>query len=345
MPARSGDIRRWAAWTGKLLLATVLIILLWNSVHGDVITSVLHRADPLFLWAAVLLLPLNILLQYHKWRLLVQSSFPLATPSEVSASLMLGFTFGIVTPARLGEFGGRAAGMRMRAERDGSRFTGTDPRYGALVAEKLTVVTLTAVDKLSTMVITIVAGCVGLLMFCWLHPFMDPLLLALLLLLAGAGSLYMLRARWNQASTDASDAFEGSAIPSRKTRSRLHEIRTALRGLDASRIRRLLAFSLLFYLIFLLQFYLLLAAFGRVDMLSTIAGISTIMLVKTVIPPVTIGELGIREGASVYILGHAGMLAAAAFNASLLLFVINILLPSLAGLAVLLRKPRAEAPR
>ena len=98
----------------------------------------------------------------------------------------------------------------------------------------------------------------------------------------------------------------------------------------------LLVYSGLFYLTFLLQFFLLLSAFGPVQPLSALAGIGTIMLLKTVIPPVTLGELGIREGASVIVLGHAGILPAAAFNASLLLFAVNLLLPALAGLALLM---------
>jgi uncharacterized protein (TIRG00374 family) len=344
MPARRGHTRRWMEWAAKLLLAAVLVVLLWNAVRSDEIAATLSRANPLFLAAAILLLPLNIFLQYHKWRLLVRSRFPLATAHDVGASLLLGFTFGVVTPARLGEFGGRAAGMRRRVTTEERRIPVTSRELRALFGEKLTVVTLTAVDKLSTMAITIIVGCIGLLSFCWLHPFMNPLLLTMLLLLAAGVGLHFLRAGWNsQESTNATVLRACSAMLPGKVRRRLREMRTAMRSLDAPRITRLLVFSALFYLTFLLQFYLLLSAFGRIDPLSALAGISTIMLVKTVIPPVTVGELGIREGASVYILGHAGMLAAAAFNASLLLFVINVLVPSVAGLAVLLRKPRAES--
>jgi uncharacterized membrane protein YbhN (UPF0104 family) len=102
---------------------------------------------------------------------------------------------------------------------------------------------------------------------------------------------------------------------------------------------RLLVFSALFYMTFVAQFLLLLRAFGPIDILSSLAGVSTIMLIKTIIPPLTLGELGIREGASVFVLGHAGMLAAGAVSASLLLFGINILLPGLVGVLVMLRRP------
>jgi len=63
-----------------------------------------------------------------------------------------------------------------------------------------------------------------------------------------------------------------------------------------------------------------------------------IMFVKTVIPPISLGELGIREGASVFFLTKFGELPSVAFNASIFLFLINILLPALVGLILMLKK-------
>ena len=62
------------------------------------------------------------------------------------------------------------------------------------------------------------------------------------------------------------------------------------------------------------------------------------MFVKTVIPPVSLGELGIREGASVYFLTTMGETSSVAFNASIFLFIINLLIPSLIGLVLLMKR-------
>lgn len=327
MQGRRTHLRRIAVWTGKLLLAVVLVVLLAESVKSRELLSLLSRAQPFMLAAALLLLPLNIAFQYHKWRVLVHSRFPDADAAELRASLLLGFTFGIITPARIGEFGGRAAGMR-GSGRNGAQL---------LAADRLALVGLTAVDKFATMLVTLIAGGAGLLLFCWRHPFMNPALLTILMLIA-AGATVLWLYRSGSAPAVLTDAVKSTASRG-FLRRRYDELRGTLRGIDAARRRRLMLHSVLFYLTFLLQFYFLLLAFGPVDLLSALAGISTVMLIKTVIPPITIGELGIREGASVYVLGHAGIYAAAAFNASLLLFAINILLPSLAGLVVLLRLP------
>ncbi|MDX9759563.1 MAG: lysylphosphatidylglycerol synthase transmembrane domain-containing protein [Bacteroidota bacterium] len=317
---RHHDAWRIGVWIGKLLLALLVLGMLAASVQGTEVLAVLADAQLGMLAVALLLLPLNIGLQYAKWRVLVHSRCPSATAGELRASLLLGFTFGIITPARLGEFGGRAAAIRG--------------------ADRFTLVGLTAVDKFATMSVTILAGMLGLFVFTARHPVLNPppyaipAFVILALVSVGAAVLYLKRRH---------GADRSHPRVSRRTsrlRHRLGEMRDALRSLDAVQRRRLFLLSLFFYLTFLVQFYFLLLAFGPVDAISAIAGIGTIMLLKTVAPPVTLGELGIREGVSVYVLGHAGILAAAAFNASLLLFAINILLPSLAGVAILLRMPR-----
>jgi len=63
-----------------------------------------------------------------------------------------------------------------------------------------------------------------------------------------------------------------------------------------------------------------------------------VMFVKTIIPPVSMGELGIREGASVYFLTQMGEAASVGFNASIMLFIINLLIPALIGAVMFLRK-------
>jgi membrane protein implicated in regulation of membrane protease activity len=344
MQLRREDIRRWAPWTGKLLLALVLITLLSTSIQFDTLASVFLKANPLYIGAALLLLPLNLYFQFRKWQLLVLSRIPLATARELRTSLLLGFTFGIVTPARIGEFGGRAAGIGTRSSQAvRSEESGPDGKTDLVIADKVALIGLTAIDKLSTMMVTLLMGACALLVFCWLHPFMSPWLLTGLLLFTAMG-LLLLRLLWKSRHAKQGSESKDSTTEHRGyLRRRFEDVRSMLRALDTALLRRLLAFSFLFYCTFLLQFFLLLLAFTSVGTISALAGIGTIMLVKTIIPPVTIGELGIREAASVFVLGHAGILAAAAFNASLLLFTINILLPSLAGLLLLIRLPHAEA--
>ena len=63
--------------------------------------------------------------------------------------------------------------------------------------------------------------------------------------------------------------------------------------------------------------------------------VASAFLAKTLLP-VSFGDLGVRESAAIYFFAQFGISRAAAFNASFLLFLINLLIPSLAGLLIIL---------
>jgi len=113
----------------------------------------------------------------------------------------------------------------------------------------------------------------------------------------------------------------------------------SLSKLDKKYFTRMSVISMLFYSCFLLQYALLVSAFSHnTEMMNYLWAGNLIMFVKTIIPPISLGELGIREGASVFFLTKFSELPSVAFNASIFLFIINILLPALVGLILLLKK-------
>jgi uncharacterized membrane protein YbhN (UPF0104 family) len=301
--------RRWLLWTGKGLLAGLLLFLLIHNVDTTAIMRAWSVASPIYIAAALSLLPLNIWLQYRKWALMLRRVYPDVRDGDIRGSLLIGFSFGLVTPARIGEFGGRAISVR-------------DAKPSVLMG-------LTAVDKLSTMAVTVGVGLPGVLLYGLLHPFMDRVLLVAVFAGTVATGLLVV---------SALSRLRGRAWHAEHWAGRTYRrMTTAMQTLDASTVRIMLLLSVMFYFTFLVQFFLLLSAFGPVSLFSALAGISTIMLIKTIVPPVTLGELGIREGTAVIVLSHAGVLAAAALSASLLLFVVNLLIPALIGLPLLLR--------
>ena len=60
------------------------------------------------------------------------------------------------------------------------------------------------------------------------------------------------------------------------------------------------------------------------------------MMVKSMLP-IAIGDLGVRESAAVYFFNILHVPGVAAFNASLLLLFINLLIPSIIGLILILK--------
>ena len=102
----------------------------------------------------------------------------------------------------------------------------------------------------------------------------------------------------------------------------------------------LLAFSVLFYFVFLVQYLLLVLNFDAINVFEASKAAASMFLAKTILP-ISFSDLGIREGAAVYFFGKIGVSAAAALNASLLLFLFNIAIPAIAGLPVLLKTKRS----
>ncbi|WP_345371775.1 hypothetical protein [Algivirga pacifica] len=104
--------------------------------------------------------------------------------------------------------------------------------------------------------------------------------------------------------------------------------------------------SIFRYLVFLMQFYLVLLFFSvNIDFLHTIALITMIFGIKTFVPTFSaIGDLGIREASSLYLFQQYGIEEIGVIYASLSLWLLNILFPTLVGLLLnhSLLKPKHE---
>jgi uncharacterized membrane protein YbhN (UPF0104 family) len=189
---------------------------------------------------------------------------------------------------------------------------------------------LTAVDKLASMFVTLLAGLAGCALYAhrlgmWSDPLVAGVALGGALLLFGAATVVFSRNR-------------AAVHPARRTRfgAAWARAREAARAIPTRTLVVLLVLSVAFYLVFIAQFVLLLQAMGGGATLGICAGAATVMFLKTVIPPLTFGELGIREGVAVFVFAPLGFRAGAAFDASLLLFALNVLLPAIAGACVLI---------
>jgi uncharacterized membrane protein YbhN (UPF0104 family) len=110
-----------------------------------------------------------------------------------------------------------------------------------------------------------------------------------------------------------------------------------LRQLSARQAFSAWALSVVRYGIFVAQFVLIICAFDVEPACWKAAfGVGLVFLAKFLIPSVTLMDLGVREGASIYFLGLLGIPDAVAFNAALVLFAINLVLPSALGVPTLL---------
>jgi len=94
-----------------------------------------------------------------------------------------------------------------------------------------------------------------------------------------------------------------------------------------------LVISLLRYIIFSVQYYLILQAFGLTfSSYTKILLIPFCFLITSSIPTIVISEIGVRGSVGLFVFGIISDNNLAILSASVLLWVINVALPALFGL-------------
>ncbi len=183
---------------------------------------------------------------------------------------------------------------------------------------------LVVIDKVTNLHITLLFGLVGLYTFtaAALDGVLRLLLLAALLFLT-AGAIF--------------------AVATDRGIARLMRKWVGLERFGGLAFLKLYVFSGLFFLVYLSQLVCLVFGFHQTGILPASQAAASTFLVKTVLP-ISFSDLGIREGAAVFFFHRAGVPQAAAFTAAFLLFVINVLVPTLVGLPVLFKGIREVRP-
>ena len=92
----------------KIIIAAGLLIYIVNRVNLDEIITAIEGANLIFILAAFLLLAINIYTQYWKWKVICKKMLGISNRKKVLLSLFYGFSAGSFTPARIGEYFGRA---------------------------------------------------------------------------------------------------------------------------------------------------------------------------------------------------------------------------------------------
>ena len=112
-----------------------------------------------------------------------------------------------------------------------------------------------------------------------------------------------------------------------------HRLIKILSGYAKKDIYRVFALSSIRYLVFAGQFTLLLYWLDLpLGLFEIFAGVTWILLAKSVIPAFNfLSDLGVREFSALYFFGLLGVAPAAVLTASLTIWLLNILIPTLVG--------------
>ncbi|MBM3326085.1 MAG: flippase-like domain-containing protein [Calditrichaeota bacterium] len=303
----------------KIVIGLALLGLISWMVDPQNILSALADVRVAFVAWAAALMPVNIALQEYKWRYLVRLVKPEVKAGQTLGSLLGGMTFGIVTPGRLGEYGR----------------TLLIPDTPAL---KL--VGLTVIDKFYNLGLTAALGLAALFTLPWAREFL------------GGGYAY-------KGTLIAIAALDLTllyfALDPRPVRSLIYAVQLLLPkgdkvaqiagGIDRFTSRQavvVLLVTMLHYAVFLLQYFILLNGFTALNFIFSARGAAATLFLKSSLP-IAIGDLGVDQIVAVQFFSQFNVPAEAAFNASLLLFALNVLIPALAGVIFVGRLPLTKS--
>jgi hypothetical protein len=262
--------------------------------------------------AALLLMAVNWSLEAIKWKQLVNHLMPMRW-SRALLCVLSGVSFTMLTPNRMGEFLGRVLYMP-----DGSRM-----RAAAL----------TSLSSLSQLIVTMAAGILGLACLQQLPSYADewpPMLtnvflagtalamLAALLLYFNVGGLVRILERWP---------------PFARYSFIMHPI-GEIKNLE---LLKILGLAALRYLVFLLQYWLIFRWFDISIAAGWLAaGTAVMFLILAVVPTISLAEIGIRGQVGLFVFQLFTSQSLAILLATAAIWVINIILPALAGSLILL---------
>ena len=297
-----GGLLAWAIY--RQVFARENAAALWAGLIGRFVS-------PHYYWllVVVLLAPVNVALESLKWQGLIRSFSPLGF-GRVFKAVLSGITIAIFTPNRVGEYGGRIL------------YVAPENNWKAIIA--------TLVGSLAQLLVILSAGLVGLVVFSshFLQTELNvlPLLVSLTtVVLAGMYFCFF--------NIDL-------LIPIVKRIPFIHLLRRyfkhllVLKHYGRGELWEALALSFLRYLTYSLQYYFLLKFYGiPASLLPGLAGIATIFFIQASLPLPPLMGLLARGEIALFVWGFFSADQVGILAATFTLFVINIAVPALLGMA------------
>jgi len=274
----------------------------WKGIKASFSTSLVWN-----LVAVIVLMCVNWSIEAIKWKVSVK---PIQRVSFLKSlrAVLSGVSFSVTTPNRIGEYFGRVLYMD-----EGNR---------------LKTISITIVGSISQLIITLLMGCVGLII---IRPaiesnqlispiWMNVIIYGVIAVLSGL-LLFYFRLSW---LIKWIDRVPGSH--------RFAYLLRALEDFDTGLLLRLLLFSLLRFVVFILQYYLLFKLFAvEVNWWDSYWAVSVSFLVMAVIPTIAIVELVQRGKVMTTIMALFTSNELGVGFTALGIWLINLILPAIIG--------------
>jgi len=272
------------------------------------------KSSKLWFLLCLILMPFNWLLEARKWQLLVKSFYSLDFKSALRG-ILSGLSIGIITPQRIGEYGGRILVLPSKYNWEG--------------------VSSTFLCSIAQNMVNVVLGLLGAIIFLQNHVLEFDQRYLINVTIGGFVFLVILYFL----GTNLDKVKE--VLSNLGLKKILKPILDRLRYLKAVPVQTKMAvlnWSLLRYIIYVLQYVMILYFFGiEIDWLTGVTGVSLIYLLQTGIPLPPLIGIAARGEIALFIWGQFDNNSLGILSASYMLWIINLIIPSLLGLFFVLK--------
>jgi len=253
---------------------------------------------------------LNWFLEALKWRFLIAKIEKVSIKTSIRA-IFSGITVSAFTPNRVGEYGGRVFCLEK--------------------ADRVQAVLITVIGSMAQLLTTIIFGSIGLLylptyksdfsLFFDKVSFAYPVLAFILILLNVLLILLFLNV-----------SVLTNVLAKISFLKKFEKYNAVFSFYSFEELLKVLSYSIARYVIFTTQFFILLQLFD-VQILYTdaIILIMSMLFVVSVIPTIAITEIGVRGSVALALFGLVSANAVGILSATFVLWIINLLIPSLIG--------------
>ncbi len=279
----------------------------WHGIRESLSSPMLWN-----LVAVIILMAVNWSIEAVKWRMSI-SRIQQVSFGKAFKAVLSGVSFSVSTPNRMGEYLGRVLYME-----EGKR---------------LKTISITIVGSISQLIITLLMGSIGLIVLrsniqtdqlvspMWMNVILSGTIGALLVL-----TLFYFRLPWLVKWVDR--------LPGSK---KFVYLIRALEDFSATLLLRLLSLSLLRFIVFIVQYYLLFHLFDvNISWWQVYWPVSVSFLVMAVIPTIAIAELAQRGKVVTTLVGLYSSNGLGMTFATAGIWFINLILPAIAGSLLIL---------
>jgi uncharacterized membrane protein YbhN (UPF0104 family) len=324
LPAAKDRARKLRKTAIRSLATVVLLTLLfWQIPLRDVWGDICGMDVSSLIVVLILAVPTQYL-QFVRWATLAKDAGPGVSRADIHRGFWVGYTLGLITPGRIGQYG-RALALHNCSLARAAGLTFLERTYSALVINGLGLIAVVLLPLLG-----------------WVPPYPNTgILVSIVCLAAGAAVLGL---GIFPALLSKPLLWVTRRLPFGSKLARAVDV---LSLVSPRRGAWLLALAALGLASALLQFVVLLYALKAPVPLfaGMLAALLTFFLKGNI--PIGIGNLGVGEWTAVICLAGLGVKAPVAVSASLVLFFINVFVPGLIGLPFMssLRMPDLHESR